>query len=65
MNYHLVGKKLAEDLKLKFKSLKLKYFLEAVSHGASFKESGPKTKKTQEKKILNGGQNLKDHWPLA
>ena len=50
MNYHLVGKKLVEDLKLKFKSLKLKYFLEAVSHDASFKESGPKNQEDARKK---------------
>ena len=62
MNYHLVGKELAEDLKLL--SLELKYCSGSSLPYMLLSDRGPENQDAR-KKIHGGGQNLKDHWLLA
>ena len=65
VNYYLVGKELAEDLKFLPQSpWSLNIVREAVFHGCFFQTNQSRKPKCK-KKIRDGEQNLKDHWPLA
>ena len=47
------------------KTPKLKYFSRSSLLQVLSDTAVQKTNKRQEKEILGGGQNLKDHWPVA
>ena len=65
VNYHSVGNELAEDLNLLSPSpWRYDIVLEAVYHKC-FQTKRFKKQIRRKKKIRGGGQNLKDHWPLA
>ena len=57
VNYQLVGKELAEDLKFLPQN--------PWNENASFRQRGPEKQENARKKIYGGGQDLKDHWSLA
>ena len=66
MDYHSVGKELAEILRSYHQVPEAKILFQKQSPVGAFKQSRPKYQGNARKKKIRGrGQNLKNHWPLA